>query len=47
MGELAVLSNLHLLLIDIYLSDLIILHDPKKLLETEQQNLNNASDQDD
>jgi len=46
MGELTVLSNLQLPLIDIYMSDLVILHDPRKLLEMERDNINQEDGQD-
>jgi len=47
MGELNVLASLQLPLIDIYMSDLEILHDPRKLLKKVQDNLGNFDDQDD
>lgn len=46
MGELSVLSTLRLPLIDIYMSDIAILYDPKKILESEQDNLNKLNSQD-
>jgi hypothetical protein len=47
MGELHVLSNLQLPLIDIYLSDIEILHDPRKFLENERNALFSNSDKQD
>jgi len=46
LGELSVLSDLHLPLIDIYLSDISILYDPRKRLASERDNLINPSKQD-
>ena len=46
MGELRVLASLQLPLIDIYLSDIEILYDPKKLLAKERESLNNSAIQD-
>jgi len=46
-GELNVLSTLQLPLIDIYMSDIEILHDPSKTLELEHGKLHNTSSQDD
>ena len=46
MGELNVLASLQLPLIDIYMNDLEILHDPKKLLIKERDSLNNSTNQD-
>jgi len=42
-GELRVLSNLQLPLIDIYMSELEILHDPAKVLQTEHDNLHRTT----
>ena len=47
MGELNVLSDLQLPLIDIYMRDIEILYDPRKLLETERDKLTNLNSQDD
>jgi len=47
MGELNVLASLQLPLIDIYMSELEILYDPRKLLKKVQDNLGNVDDQDD
>ena len=47
MGELHVLSNLQLPLIDIYMSDIVILYDPRKFLENERNaSLSNTDQQD-
>jgi len=46
MGELNVLASLQLPLIDIYMSDLEIVHDPKKLLAKERDSLHNPTTQD-
>jgi len=45
MGELHVLADLQMPLIDIYMNDLVILYDPRKFLETERTTVL-ANDQD-
>ena len=45
MGELHVLADLQMPLINIYMNDLAILHDPRKFLETERTTVL-ANDQD-
>ena len=39
MGELRVLSSLRMPLMEIYLNDLVLLYDPRKVLETERNNV--------